>query len=396
MYALKQSQSQVDLDPDIKCDTARNFEAGLRSLVIGQEQAISGISSLYQIFRAGMSDPNRPLGTMLLLGPTGSGKTHVVESAAQILFGDTSALIRIDCAEFQERHEIAKLIGSPPGYLGHRETPPLLTQARLESRHTEHDPFSIVLFDEIEKASEALWQLLLGILDKGTLTTGDNRRVDFSQSMIFMTSNLGAREMSELMTGAIGFAPPQSLGLAGDGLSQKIDRTATDAARRHFSPEFMNRLDRVVVFRTLSHADLRKVLDLELDKVRSRIEDGATEVFDFTVTEGAREFLLEQGINSQYGARHLKRAIERFLVVPLANLAATKQARLGDMVIVDFDGSNERLRFRRDQNDSTLAAAASSASFSAQSSLKNDKRRSSWLDLRQPVRRPANDTFPAR
>ena len=154
------------------------------------------MSGLYQIFLAGMNSTNRPVGTMLFLGPTGSGKTRVVEAAAEVLFGDPNAMIKIDCAEFQHSHEIAKLIGSPPGYLGHRETPPMLTQENIDRHHTEDTRISFVLFDEIEKASDSLWQLLLGILDKATLTLGDNRRVDFSQTMVIMTSNLGARAMS--------------------------------------------------------------------------------------------------------------------------------------------------------------------------------------------------------
>src|SRR6185369_1676212 len=180
------------------------FETGLRARVIGQERAISKIASLFQVFHAGMANPVRPIATMLFLGPTGSGKTHVVEAAAEILFGTRNAVVKIDCAEFQHSHEIAKLIGSPPGYLGHLETAPLLTQDNIDKYHTELNPFTLVLFDEIEKASDSLWLLLLGILDKATLTLGDNRKVDFSQTIIFMTSNLGAREMSELITGSIG------------------------------------------------------------------------------------------------------------------------------------------------------------------------------------------------
>ncbi|MGH9826599.1 MAG: AAA family ATPase, partial [Blastocatellia bacterium] len=202
-----QSQKRIKvLDPSLKSPVAQDFEDGLRERIIGQERALKTLTSLYQVFQAGMTSGNRPIGTMLFLGPTGSGKTRVVEAAAEILFGDSSAVIKIDCAEFQHSHEIAKLIGSPPGYLGHRETPPMLTQESLSRCHTEANPFSLVLFDEIEKASDSLWQLLLGILDKATLTLGDNRRVDFSQTMIFMTSNLGAKEMSELITGSIGFA----------------------------------------------------------------------------------------------------------------------------------------------------------------------------------------------
>src|ERR687897_84325 len=202
----------VFLDPDQKSAAAQDFEERLSARIVGQERAVRRMSGLYQIFLAGMNPPNRPIGTMLFLGPTGSGKTRVIEAAAEVLFGDPNAIVKIDCAEFQHSHEIAKLIGSPPGYLGHRETSPMLTQENLDRYHTEETRLSLVLFDEIEKASDSLWQLLLGILDKATLTLGDNRRVDFSRTMVIMTSNLGAREMSELISGGIGFAPGKSGG----------------------------------------------------------------------------------------------------------------------------------------------------------------------------------------
>lgn len=330
-------------------------------MVVGQDRSVRAISSLYQVFQAGMTNPTRPLGSMLFLGPTGSGKTHVVEAAAEILFGDRNAVIRIDCAEFQHSHEIAKLIGSPPGYLGHRETAPLLTQENLEKSRTERDPFTLVLFDEIEKASDALWQLLLGVLDKATLTLGDNRRVDFAQTMIFMTSNLGAKEMSELITGSIGFAPARAGKLPADDLDQKIYRTASEAAKRKFSPEFMNRIDKVVVFRSLKNPELCQILDLELMAVQRRVNEGAGERFTISLTESAREFLLIEGIEYRYGARHLKRAIERFLVNPLANLSATGQARLGDVVVVDINEQTQKLAFYRDDSEATVAAAAMEA-----------------------------------
>src|SRR5262249_32595197 len=182
-------------------------------------------SGLYQIFLAGMNPPNQPVGTMLFLGPTGSGKTRVVEAAAEVLFGNPNAIVKIDCAEFQHPHEIAKLIGSPPGYLGHRETSPMLTQENLDRMHTKDTRLTLVLFDEIEKASDSLWQLLLGILDKATLTLGDNCRVDFSRAIVIMTSNLGAREMSELVGDRIGFAPAKATTTDNDSdMDQQIYR----------------------------------------------------------------------------------------------------------------------------------------------------------------------------
>ncbi|MCA1557517.1 MAG: AAA family ATPase, partial [Acidobacteria bacterium] len=254
----------------------------------------------------------------------------------------------IDCAEFQHSHEIAKLIGSPPGYLGHRETSPMLTQENLDRYHTEEIKLSLVLFDEIEKASDSLWQLLLGILDKATLTLGDNRRVDFSKTMVIMTSNLGAREMSEMISGGIGFAPGKGAKNPNDTeIDQKIYRTALEAARRKFSPEFMNRIDKVVVFRSLKEHHLRQILDLELQAVQDRIMASAGTKFVFRCTDTAKNMLLREGIDLKYGARHLKRAIERFLVYPLSNLVATEQVGLGDLVTVDLNEGTGRLVFSK-------------------------------------------------
>jgi ATP-dependent Clp protease ATP-binding subunit ClpA len=344
--AQKTATSSTYLNPDLKSPAAQEFEDKLSALIVGQDRAVRRITGLYQIFLAGLAHPGRPIGTLLFLGPTGSGKTRVVEAGAEVLFGDPNLITKIDCAEFQHSHEIAKLIGSPPGYLGHRETSPMLTQENLDRSHTETNKLSLVLFDEIEKASDALWQLLLGILDKATLTLGDNRRVDFSRSIVIMTSNLGAREMSELISGGIGFAPKS--GVLDAEVDQKIYRTALEAAKRKFSPEFMNRIDKVVVFRSL-HADhLTEILEIELKAVQRRITEGTGEKFVFKLTEAAKRFLLEEGIDFKYGARHLKRAIERFLVYPLSNLIATNQVGMGDLLIVDYSPEIGKLVFSKD------------------------------------------------
>ena len=196
------------LDPTIRSNDTRDFHGSLRSKIVGQEEGVQALVDMFQVFCAGLNSPGRPVGNLLFLGPTGSGKTRIVEAAAEILFGDARAIIKVDCAEFQHSHEIAKLIGSPPGYLGHRETHPLITQEELAKSHTDKLKLSFLLFDEIEKASDALWQLLLGMLDKATLTLGDNRRVDLSQTVIFLTSNLGGGEITELMQGGMGFVRP--------------------------------------------------------------------------------------------------------------------------------------------------------------------------------------------
>jgi ATP-dependent Clp protease ATP-binding subunit ClpB len=346
------------LDPRVKCQRAQEFDDELATRIIGQEDAIRGMSSLYQLFLAGLNQTNRPVGTLLFLGPTGSGKTRVVEAAAEVLFGDANAVIKIDCAEFQHSHEISKLIGSPPGYLGHRETSPLLSQENLDRFKTEETPLSLVLFDEIEKASDALWQLLLGVLDKGTLTLGDNRRVDFSRCVIVMTSNLGAREMSGLMSARIGFTRAQRANSASDGdsnIDEKIYRTAVQAASRNFAPEFMNRIDKVVVFHSLNEQHLRQILDLELSALQERILRSANTKFVFQCSAEVKEMLLREGIDYRYGARHLKRSIERLLVLPISNLVATGQVEVGDSVYVDLDDSGCDISFSKRHDTPTIS-----------------------------------------
>src|SRR5882724_4926320 len=322
------------LDPTRRSNDARDFESALRRKIVGQDQAVEKVAEIYQMFLAGLNPPGRPVGNLLFLGPTGSGKTRVVEAMAESLFGDPRACIKIDCAEFQHSHEIAKLIGSPPGYLGHRETHPLLTQEALNQWHTEKLKLSILLFDEIEKASDSLWQLLLGILDKATLTLGDNRRVDLSNCIIIMTSNLGASEMTGLVNGGLGFAPKAVQ--VDSSLDEKINRTAVDAARRKFSPEFMNRIDKVVVFKTLRSEHLEQILEIELGMVQQRIlQATGNSQFVFSCTSPVKTFLLQEGTDPKYGARHLKRAIEKNVVFPLANLVATGQIKLGDFIRID-------------------------------------------------------------
>ncbi|HET7205241.1 MAG TPA: AAA family ATPase [Terriglobales bacterium] len=334
----------VRLDPSVQGEESRKLESRLREKIVGQDEAVQALVDLYRVFRAGLQSPGRPVGNLLFLGPTGTGKTRIVEVAAEALFGDPRGVIRVDCAEFQHSHEIAKLIGSPPGYLGHRETHPVITQEALAQYHTEELKISFLLFDEIEKASDALWQLLLGILDKATLTLGDNRRVDLSKAMIFMTSNLGAKGITELMTGGMGFAPT----VRPDGkqrLDEKVERTASEAARRKFAPEFMNRIDKTVVFRPLHRGQLERILDIELTIVQARLAETPRGRFVFRATQGARDFLLREGTDLKYGARHLKRAIERHLVYPLASLLATGQVTTGETISVDWNEMSDGLMF---------------------------------------------------
>ncbi len=339
------------LDPSQTGIEAEKLHGDLRKLVVGQEEAIDQIVNIYQTFRSGMTSPGRPIGNFLFLGPTGTGKTRLVEATAESLVGDARAVLKIDCAEFQHSHEIAKLIGSPPGYLGHRETHPLLSQEVLNQYHSEKVKISFVLFDEIEKASDALWNLLLGVLDKATLTLGDNRRVDFSKAMIFMTSNLGAAEMGSILRPNVGFATSEverrrAAGETDDALDARISRSGVEAARRKFTPEFMNRIDKVVVFKSLGSEQLGRILGLELNMLQQRIFNSAgTTPFVFNVTADARAFLLREGTDMKYGARHLKRAIERSLVHPLSNLIASDQVHGGDLIRIDYDAESNQLAF---------------------------------------------------
>ena len=400
----------LKLDPTQRSVESRDFEAGLRRKIVGQDEAVQAVVDLYQVFRAGLNSPGRPVGNLLFLGPTGAGKTRVVEATAEVLFGDPRAVIKVDCAEFQHSHEIAKLIGSPPGYLGHRETHPLITQEALAQFHTEKLKISFLLFDEIEKASDALWQLLLGILDKATLTLGDNRRVDLSQTMIFLTSNLGGGEITELMTGGMGFAPSVPAD-SKPRLDEKVEKTASEAAKRKFAPEFMNRIDKTIVFHPLRAEQLEQILEIELGMVQQRVLETAKGRFLFRVTQPAREFLLREGTDLKYGARHLKRAIERHVVYPLASLLATEQVSLGDVISIDWDGSDQALRFSKEAEGAlvpvvspvpeTMAEAAAAHSdgrpvpmfpaATAAADIGNAKKLASSTNRTIPVEKAKND-----
>ncbi len=362
--AQKMLRLNVPLDPTKTGREAEALEMSLCRMIVGQDEAIQQIVNIYQMYLTGMTPPGRPIGNFLFLGPTGSGKTRIVEATAESLIKNPRAVIKIDCAEFQHSHEIAKLIGSPPGYLGHRETHPLLSQEVLNQYHTETCKLSFVLFDEIEKASDALWNLLLGILDKGTLTLGDNRKVDFSRALIFMTSNLGATEMSSLMNPRLGFNAGASArecqnGIIDEKLNGKITRSGVDAARRKFTPEFINRLDKIVTFRPLGTPELKKIMDIELNMVQQRIFNTSPEKsFVFKASDEAKDFLLREGTDIKYGARHLKRAIERLLVQPMSNLIATDQVRGGDCVFVDFDSESGILTFVKEAEGLAVHAMA--------------------------------------
>lgn len=331
------------LRPDRHHKETLEFQNQLRTKIVGQDAGIEALVELYQIFSASLNVPNRPVGALLFLGPTGTGKTRLVEAAAEILLGDSRAVIKVDCAEYQNSRDISKLIGSPPGYLGHKETHPLITQDALKHFHTDKLKPSFLLFDEIEKSNDALWELLLGILDKATLTLGDNRRVDLSGTLIFLTSNLGTRGITEQISDGFGFVPsvPEPTGK----IDRQVETIAVEAARRTFSREFMNRLDKMVVFHPLHPEQLTDILEIELDNLQDRVLQAGKGQFVFRLTRPAKLFLIHEGMDTRYGARHLKRALERNLVHPLANLLAAEQVNTGDRLCIDWDASVDRLVF---------------------------------------------------
>jgi CheY-like chemotaxis protein/MoxR-like ATPase len=288
------------------------------------------------MYQSGLAPADRPAGVFLLLGPTGTGKRKTVEAIAELLHGDEKKILKIDCGEFQMEHETAKLVGAPRGYLGHRETTPMLTQQQLTEVTSHECDLALVLFDEIEKAAHSITKLLLGILDKGTLRLGDNTTVSFEKSLIFFTSNLGAREMMKELNPNIGF---QSASAKSEtDLRTRLESIALGAVRKRFSPEFVNRIDAVVTYKPLDSEAIEIILDLNLralqDHVNLRLGD---RYFSIDVTPEARQFLLRKGISTEFGARELKRTIHRELTQPLATMVARGEILPGPQVTVSVN-----------------------------------------------------------
>jgi len=319
-----------------------NLLEQLTSRVIGQNQAMRQIVPYVQMHRAGLAPEGRPVGVFLLLGPTGTGKTRTVEVLADVLHGSERSLLKVDCGEFQMEHEVAKLIGAPPGYLGHRETQPLLTQQKLSAVTSESSNLSLILFDEIEKAAPSMTRLLLGVLDKATLRLGDNSSVNFERSMIFLTSNLGAEAMRKELYPDFGFEAMVGAEVANP--ARKLESIGTAAVKRKFSPEFVNRIDAVITYLPLESNSLGVILDQLLtsleDHIERRMDDRA---FDLDVTEEARELLLRQGTSKEYGARELKRTILRQLTQPIAAMVDRGEVEPGSTVRVEASEDGESL-----------------------------------------------------
>ena len=318
------------------CDIARLLSRKL----IGQPAAIEAIVPCIQMHRAMLAPEGRPAGVFLLLGPTGTGKTRTVEALAEVLHGSPKKLLRVDCGEFQMEHEVAKLVGAPPGYLGHRETQPMLNQQKLNAAASEACDLSIVLFDEIEKAAPSMTRLLLGILDKASLRLGDNSMVNFEKSIVFLTSNLGAREMAKQLRPDFGFEA--LTGAAGGQL--KLESIGMNAVRRNFPPEFVNRLDAVVTYRPLDSQAVSEILDQQIWELQQHIDKRlGSDTFRLDVPAKTRRFLIKKGVSVEYGARELKRTMQRLLIQPLAAMIASGEIRAGAQIRAELSGRGEKL-----------------------------------------------------
>lgn len=325
-----------------------NWIAQLHAKVVGQTEGLSSIIPYVQMYQAGLAPEGRPVGVFLLLGPTGTGKTRTVEALAEVLHGSSKNVLRIDCGEFQMEHEVAKLIGAPPGYLGHRETQPMLTQMKLNAVASEKLNLSIVLFDEIEKAAGSMARLMLGVLDKATLRLGDNTAVNFDRSLIFMTSNLGAREMARQMNPDFGFeAMMTEKAEPGRVIGKKLEAVCLNAVKRRFSPEFINRIDVMATYHPLGLASMEQILDQQLVILQDHIDRRLLErSFTVVVPKASREFLLSKGTSHEYGARELKRVIHRFVMQPLAALVSEGQVEPDCEMILEVDSTQQKLNIR--------------------------------------------------
>lgn len=337
-------------------DAVEDLTAILSQKVVGQPAATRVIVPYIQMYQAGLAPEGRPVGVFLLLGPTGTGKTKTVEALAEVLHGSEKNVLKIDCGEFQMEHEVAKLIGAPPGYLGHRETQPMLTQQKLNGVTSEKCNLSLVLFDEIEKAAPSMTRLLLGVLDKGILRLGDNSSVNFEKSLVFLTSNLGAREMMREINPDFGFQAVK--GMERSDLASKLQNIALVAVRKRFSPEFVNRIDCIITYQPLTAESLTAILDHHITDLQNHVNTRlGNRSFTLEVPFESRQFLLDKGTSAEYGARELNRTIHRHLTQPLATLVATNQVSPGSRVRVDVAEDGGSLHIRAVEQQTATAPA---------------------------------------
>ena len=349
----------LNLDITRLSDAAQKLQENLLSKVKGQERAIRQIMKAYVPTTVSMHRSGRPLGVFLFLGPTGVGKSETVKVFAQVLLGKRDNLTKIDCNEFQEDHEVMKLLGAPPSYVGYNDKP-RLAQENIDQYQTKTTKLNIILFDEIEKATPRLFDSILSILGDGGLTLGSGKFVDFSRSFIFLTSNLGSHEVRRLIEGSgIGFKLSDT---GRDDLDQRIYKASRAAVDKKFRPEFINRLDKIVVFRSLSEATLREIMQLELNKLQWRIYESPLREWSFAagepmpprrsihfkLTPSAFNFVLKEGTSDLYGARELNRTLDRYVAFPLASLISSHQLVHGDKVRIDYVDGDSDLTFTKD------------------------------------------------
>jgi ATP-dependent Clp protease ATP-binding subunit ClpB len=292
-------------------DKLLKMEARLGERVIGQKEGVRAVSDAVRRARAGLKEPDRPIGSFLFLGPTGVGKTELARALAELLFDDEHAMIRIDMSEYMEKHAVARLIGAPPGYVGYEEGGQLTEAVRRR-------PYSVILMDEVEKAHPDVFNVLLQLLDDGRLTDSQGRTVDFRNTVVVLTSNLGSEVFN-----------------TGGGSEEEKAAAVQEAVRRHFRPEFINRLDDIVVFHPLVREDIRQIVDVQLARLAQRLEDKRLVL---ELTDAARDLLAERGFDPVYGARPLKRAIQRMVLDPLAMEVLSGKIKDDQRVVVDVEG----------------------------------------------------------
>lgn len=314
-------------------------------ILVGQNNSIDTIVPYIQMHSAGLAPEGRPIGVFLLLGPTGTGKTRTVEALAEVLHGSAKNLLKVDCGEFQMEHEVAKLVGAPPGYLGHRETQPMLTQAKINAAASENSPISLILFDEIEKAAPSLVRLLLGVLDKATLRLGDNSSVNFENTMIFLTSNLGDKSIRRATCPDFGFEAMVKQDAVVE--PEKLQSIGMSAVRQKFSPEFVNRIDSVITYRPLGREECAEILDqLMQNFARLIFQRLGARSFRISYTPSGKNLLLDRGTSAEFGARELKRTVQRHFMQPLAALVSKGRIPPGSTVVLDAKNGDFRLFLR--------------------------------------------------
>jgi len=312
------------------------MEEGLQRRVIGQDEALERVANAVRRSRAGLSDPKRPIGSFIFLGPTGVGKTELARALAEFLFDDERSMVRIDMSEYMEKHSVARLIGAPPGYVGYDEGGQLTEQVR---RH----PYAVILFDEIEKAHSDVFNILLQILDDGRLTDSKGRTVSFKNTVIIMTSNLGA-----LALNADALSTPEG--------SEAATEQVMDLLRAHFRPEFLNRVDDVIIFKPLGEDQLVKIVDLRIEDVKKLLTDRKITI---ELTKAAKELLFVEGYDRAYGARPLKRALQKLVQDPLALRILEGEVLHGDHVVIDADVSARKMHFEVDRHQEASSPTSS-------------------------------------